>query len=149
MTKYLKYVWLGIGAILAGVIFITVIALLLQRNPPVVQEPAWDSPQTRDLAVRACYDCHSNQTQWPLYDKLPFSSWLAVADTLRGRRHLNFSEWGTSPVGGERGRGVNDVIEVIREGSMPPRLYVMLHPKANLTDQEKQQLIQGLQASLK
>ena len=30
-------------------------------NPPVVQEPQWDSPQTRELAVRACYDCHSNE----------------------------------------------------------------------------------------
>ena len=31
-------------------------------NPPVKQEPAWDSPQTRKLAVAACYDCHSNET---------------------------------------------------------------------------------------
>ena len=54
-----------------------VIALLLliqlvpygrnHANPPVRQEPAWDSPQTRELAVRACYDCHSNQTAWPWY----------------------------------------------------------------------------------
>jgi mono/diheme cytochrome c family protein len=29
-------------------------------NPPVVQEPNWDSPQTRELAQRACFDCHSN-----------------------------------------------------------------------------------------
>jgi hypothetical protein len=32
-------------------------------DPPVVQEPNWDSPQTRQLAVRACFDCHSNQTE--------------------------------------------------------------------------------------
>ena len=31
-------------------------------NPLVRREPTWDSPQTRQLAVRACYDCHSNQT---------------------------------------------------------------------------------------
>ena len=31
-------------------------------NPPVVQEPAWNSPHTRELAVRACFDCHSNET---------------------------------------------------------------------------------------
>lgn len=33
-----------------------------RTNPPVRREPAWDSPQTRALAVRACYDCHSNET---------------------------------------------------------------------------------------
>ena len=31
-------------------------------NPPVTQEPAWDRPETRMLAVRACFDCHSNET---------------------------------------------------------------------------------------
>jgi hypothetical protein len=36
-------------------------------NPPVQSEPKWDSPQTRALAVRACYDCHSNETTWPWY----------------------------------------------------------------------------------
>src|SRR5688572_32534242 len=32
------------------------------ENPPVRAEPAWDSPRTRELAVRACFDCHSNQS---------------------------------------------------------------------------------------
>lgn len=139
----------GIGLVLAFTILLTVGALLYENNPPVVQEPAWNSPQTRQLAQRACFDCHSNQTQWPWYDKLPVSSWLAVLDTFRGRRHLNFSEWGINPVGGERGRGVNDIIEVIQEGSMPPNLYTLMHANAKLTPAEKQQLIDGLLASLK
>ena len=32
-------------------------------NPPVIKEPAWDSPSTRVLAKRACFDCHSNETE--------------------------------------------------------------------------------------
>lgn len=35
------------------------------QNPPVVQEPTWDSPATKEMATRACYDCHSNETVWP------------------------------------------------------------------------------------
>jgi hypothetical protein len=31
-------------------------------NPPTTAEPRWDSPQTRALAKRACFDCHSNLT---------------------------------------------------------------------------------------
>jgi hypothetical protein len=139
----------GIGLVLAFTILLTVGALLYENNPPVMREPAWNSPQTRQLAQRACFDCHSNQTQWPWYDKLPVSSWLAALDTFRGRRHLNFSEWGINPVGGERGRGVNDIIEVIQEGSMPPNLYTLMHANAKLTPAEKQQLIDGLLASLK
>ncbi len=139
----------GVGLALAFIILLTVAALIYENNPPVVKEPAWDSPQTRMLAQRACFDCHSNQTQWPLYDKLPGASWLAVLDTFRGRRHLNFSEWGINPPGSERNRSVNEIVRVIQNGSMPPNLYTLMHPNAKLTPAEKQQLIDGLLASLK
>jgi hypothetical protein len=35
---------------------------LAPSNPPVLQEPRWDSPATRELAKRACFDCHSHET---------------------------------------------------------------------------------------
>ncbi len=51
--------------LLAGVVLFGLIQLVPygrdHTDPPVVQEPKWDSPQTRQLAVRACFDCHSNQ----------------------------------------------------------------------------------------
>lgn len=121
---------------------------LLQTNPPVVAEPKWDSPQTQTLAQRACYDCHSNETTWPLYSRVAPISWLVTLDAIRGRRHLNFSEWGVAR-SGEGGRRVREIGEVISEGSMPPQLYLLTHPAAQLTEAEKQQLIEGLQASLK
>jgi hypothetical protein len=139
----------GIGLALVFIILVTAGALLYEKNPPVVQEPAWDSPQTRQLAQRACFDCHSNQTRWLWYDRLPVGSWLAALDTFRGRRHLNFSEWGLNPPGSERNRGANEIVRVIQDGSMPPNLYTLMHPDANLTPAEKQQLIAGLLASLK
>jgi len=46
-------------------------------NPPVAQEPIWDSPQTRELARRACFDCHSNETMWPWYSNIAPISWIA------------------------------------------------------------------------
>ena len=145
-----------IVALVVIVVLVSIPVWLLQRNPPVVQEPPWDSPQTRALAVRACYDCHSNQTVWPWYDRIPPASWLAVFDTIRGRGHLNFSTWGvpqTGLLGGEGegggGEGRGGLAHVIQNGSMPPSNYLLLHPEARLTDAEKQQLTQGLQASLK
>ena len=45
-------------------------------NPPVVREPSWDSPRTRELAVRACFDCHSHETRWPWYSNVAPVSWL-------------------------------------------------------------------------
>jgi len=117
---------------------------LAQNNPPVLSEPAWDNSQTRALAKRACFDCHSNETVWPAYARVAPVSWLITLDTVRGRRHFNFSEWGQT-----RGEGTRQVAEVIREGSMPPAMYVMMHREANLSQSEKQQLVQRLQASLR
>ena len=138
LSSTIKWLLVLVG----GALLLTILALFLETNPPVTGEPAWDSPQTRLLAQRACFDCHSNETVWPWYDRLPVSSWLAVFDTVRGRRSLNFSEW--QPGGRSR-----EVSEVIQRGSMPPSIYTLVHPNAILTTQEKQQLIQGLQNSLK
>ncbi len=65
-------------------------------NPPVAAEPAWASAQTRALAVRACFDCHSNETTWPWYSNVAPVSWLIQRDVDEGRRRLNFSEWNTT-----------------------------------------------------
>jgi hypothetical protein len=52
-------------------------------NPPVISEPAWDSPVTRDLARQACFDCHSNKTDWPVYARVAPASWLLEHDVKR------------------------------------------------------------------
>ena len=52
-------------------------------NPVVVKEPTWDSPTTRDLAKRACFDCHSNETVWPWYTNIAPVSWLTQRDVKR------------------------------------------------------------------
>lgn len=111
-------------------------------NPPIVAEPSWNATATRVLAERACFDCHSNQTHWPWYSHVAPMSWLVQYDVDEGRRVLNFSEWnrGNSEAG--------EAAETIREGEMPPRSYVLLHPQARLTDAEREQLARGLDASL-
>lgn len=122
---------------------------LSQTNPPVLAEPAWDSPQTRALAQRACFDCHSNETKWPIYARIAPVSWLVTRDVVLGREHLNFSEWGTPGAGSEADEAAEEAAEVIQEGSMPLPIYPPLHPEAQLTAAEKQQLMEGLQKSLR
>ncbi len=111
-------------------------------NPSVVAEPIWDSPQTRALAVRACFDCHSNDTIWPWYSNIAPVSWMVQQDVNEGRQHLNFSEWG------RREQEADDISELIDNGEMPPLQFLILHPDARLTASEKQQLKQGFQATL-
>ena len=91
MKKILKLVVIIVVIGVAVLALSQLIVSPLKTNPPVVSEPKWDSPQTRTLAKRACFDCHSNETVWPWYSNVPPISWLVVSDTVRGRASLNFS----------------------------------------------------------
>lgn len=124
-----------------GVLFVLIQFIPFGRNhtnPPVQAEPQWDSPQTRALAKRACFNCHSNETHWPWYGNIAPASWLVYLDVLRGRRHLNFSEWNTHQ------GDLREAIEAIQEGKMPPFYCTLLHPKRRLSAAERQALIEGL-----
>lgn len=105
-------------------------------NPPVVKEPVWDSPSTRELAKRVCFNCHSNETTWPWYSRVAPVSWLIYNDVQEGRSRMNFSDW--RDVSGEQFK------HEIGGGSMPPFQYRLAHPEAKLTSAEKEKLIEGL-----
>lgn len=132
---------------IAGIVIIVLLILIQfvpvdRSNPPVTREVQWDSPETRALAQRACFDCHSNETVWPWYSYVaPVSLYLAhhVDD---GRRHLNFSTWDQPNEDSEH------IIKVVQDGSMPLWDYVLAHSEADLDQAEKEALIAGLQATL-
>jgi mono/diheme cytochrome c family protein len=117
-----------------------------RSNPPVQSEPNWDSPETRALAQTACFDCHSNETDWSRwYESIAPASWLVQHDVEEGREYLNFSEWNQ----GGKPREADEMWEVLAEGEMPPMQYLLLHSEAKLTQQQKDQLVAGLQATVK
>jgi len=129
--------WGGIG-IVALLLLIQLIPYGRDHTNPPGKKIAWDSPRTERLMTEACMDCHSNQTRWPWYSNVAPVSWLVQDDVDEGREELNLST--DNPEVGE-------MIEKIRDGSMPPWKYKPLHPGARLSSKEKQDLISGLQAT--
>jgi hypothetical protein len=69
----------------------------------------------------------------------PFS-WLVTRDVEQGRDELNFSTWDDDD--GE----ADDAAEAVADGSMPPRRYVLVHPDAALSEEERQVLVAALEA---
>jgi hypothetical protein len=126
-----------LGVFLAAILIQLVPYGHTYTNPPQVQEPAWDSPQTRELMRRACFDCHSNATTWPWYSRVAPVSWLVQNDVDGGRHHLNFSEWNRPQ------DNAKHVAAEAKTGDMPLWYYLPMHPAARLTDAEKQMLIEG------
>jgi hypothetical protein len=132
--------------LLGSVVFFALIQLVPygrdHRNPPVRREPAWDSPRTRELAVRACFDCHSNQVRWPWYSDVAPVSWLIQHDVDEARSELNFSEWDRPQ------EEADEAGEEVAEGEMPLWSYRLAHPEARLSDRERRELVAGLDATV-
>jgi len=129
----------GSGALLAALVTIQLVPYgRAHHNPPVTSEPAWDSPRTRELAVRACFDCHSNETKWPWYAHVAPLSWAVQFDVDVAREAANYSEWERpQPLAVYSGARTHN-------GMMPPKKYIATHPLANLTPEEREELARGL-----
>lgn len=111
------------------------------ENPPVVNEPTWDTPRTRSLFFTACRDCHSNETRWPWYASVAPASWLVYHDVQEGRSKFNVSRWGQGKQEADEAAGM------VRKGEMPPWFYLPAHPEARLSDADARDLDRGLVAT--
>jgi hypothetical protein len=133
-----------------AIAFVVVFALIQaipygrsHSNGPVTGEPKWSSPQTRELMVRACFGCHSNEVKYPSYANVAPISWAVQNHVDEGRSAINFSEFDTNS---RRGR---NTLRVIQNGFMPPSYYTRFgrHPEAKLTADEMKTLIAGLETT--
>ncbi len=133
-----------IGVLIALLILIQLIPIGRDhQNPVKIAEPDWDKPETRELAQRACFNCHSNETEWPWYSNIAPASWLVSSDVQKAREVFNFSEWKSKQAG--LAQLMKSVVETDK---MPPFRYKILHPEAQLSSIEKQTLIDGIINSL-
>ena len=81
---------------------------------------------------RACFDCHSDETRWPWYAALPFTSLLIERDVKAGRGQLNLSRWTHyNPV--DRADMLDMMCQLVSTGKMPLWPYRMMHPEARLS----------------
>jgi hypothetical protein len=94
-------------------------------------------PRVQQILQRACYDCHTNETRWPLYARLAPGSWLMARDVHNGRNHMNFSEW-VDHDDDERQTDMETCWEQVESGAMPPWFYVYpMHLGARLSADDR------------
>ena len=90
----------------------------------------------------ACNDCHSNYTTYPWYTNIqPVGFWLNH-HVEEGKEHLDFSTF-MKLSGKVQKHKLDEVVETVEEGEMPLSSYTYfgLHPKANLSEEQKATLI--------
>jgi len=104
--------------------------------------------QLRPVFERACFDCHSNQTHYPWYHRIPLvKSWIDD-DIKDARKHLDLSR--PFPFGGEMrpAKQLDEMKDEVTEGDMPPLSYRMMHWSANPSDTERQAILDWIRQSL-
>ena len=82
--------------------------------------------QARAVLIEKCADCHSSETRWPLYARVAPGSWLIDRDIIEARRQLDLSRWDEFPPE-TREQLEAKIIQAVKNGSMPPLQYLVLH----------------------
>lgn len=131
MGRILKVFFVMILIALIGIQFIDV-----ERTNPVVTADLKAPVAIKELFIKSCYDCHSNQTEWPWYSYVAPVSWLVANDVAEGRKHLNFSDWEKLP-GRKKEELKKEIWEEVRDDKMPMTIYTYTHPEAKLDFTQK------------
>lgn len=92
------------------------------------------------LLKNSCYDCHSNETQYPDYAYIAPISWMINDHIAEGRKYVNFSEWGNYNQFQKKGM-LEKSIHSVQDITMPLPSYIQKHPKANLSSDQRSELI--------
>ncbi len=126
----LKKILIVVAVIVIGIQFIPVD----RSNPPVTQEIN-APPNVMTILKTSCYDCHSNETNWPWYSYVAPVSFLIASDVHNGRKRVNFSEWDKYDEK-KREKKLGGIMEAVEEGEMPLPKYLITHPDAEMNSEK-------------
>jgi len=92
------------------------------------------------ILKNACYDCHSQQSRFPWYAYVAPVSFLVSRDVREGREHLDFSLWKDIPLK-KKLKAFDEIGEEVEAGDMPLPIYPPLHPKAKLSQEDRELIV--------
>jgi len=141
MKKALRIILIILGG---AFVIIQVIPSGMPENQPVPGVGLFDLTEvpgeTQALLRKACFDCHSQEVNFPWYSHVAPVSWLVARDINFGRENLDFSHWADL---GKRDRlkVLGEISEEVENGNMPMPIYIKMHPEADLTPEQREVII--------
>ena len=150
MSKTIK-ILLGIGLVLIAIQFIrpsrNISSQILATD---ISKTVSISDSVQTVLKKACFDCHSNNTNYPWYSNIQPVGWFLANHVSEGKRRLNFSEFGSYSQRRQLSK-LNGIANSIKDDIMPLSSYKLMHKNAQLSTNEKTLIInwtQQLMASL-
>jgi hypothetical protein len=136
-----KNIGLGIATIILLMQFFTIDKTQAEVDPAkdliAITEPSDD---VISILKTSCYNCHSDETEYPWYSNIAPVSWWIKDHIEEAKGHLNFSIWGDYSLK-KQDHKLDEVYEEVEEGEMPLPSYTWIHSEANLSSEQREELI--------
>ena len=105
------------------------------------------SKNVNNILKKSCYDCHSNNTDYPFYSFIQPIRWQIEKDIKNGKEKLNFSEFGSYSPRRQISKW-RDIVNRINDGTMPLSSYKLIHKNARLTKEDKEVLFNWIETTI-
>nr|DAK73151.1 MAG TPA: Cytochrome P460 [Bacteriophage sp.] len=109
--------------------FLSIQFIRPQITNPLVKAEIEAPAEVKSILIRACYDCHSNQTNLRWYDQVSPVYWKVASHVNTGRKHLNFSNWQNLAPADQKAM-LWEAVNQIAAGAMPIKDYELVHPSS-------------------
>ncbi|GHM99735.1 heme-binding protein [Cytophagales bacterium WSM2-2] len=132
-------------AVLAVVVIIQFIRpernISKSEGPNEIQTKYQVPPEVLSILKQSCYDCHSNNTNYPWYANVqPVGWWIQRSHVNDGKRHLNFSEYATYAEKKAKHK-FEEIADEVKSGGMPLSSYTWMHHSAVLSPEQAKTLV--------
>lgn len=132
---------IGIIIVLVGIQFVPTTRNISDTTPPEDFVLMYKPPtEVANILHQACYNCHSNNTDYPWYNKVQPVGWILANHIKKGKYKLNFSSFGTLSDRRKRSR-LKEIVEQLEKDEMPLTSYKLMHPEARLDQKQMDELI--------
>ena len=128
-----------IGAVLLAV-GVGAQTMMVDYAPPADNGRMIVGGEAGPIFEAACADCHTHDTTWPWYSKVPPVSFWISDHVQEGREHFNLSAWDAYDAR-RADHKLEEMIEMVEDGEMPLKSYTWGHAEARLTDEQRETLI--------
>jgi len=134
--------------ILIGLLVVFIIIQFIQpvRNtsgqvlPTDISKTVSVPENVHQVLQRSCYDCHSNNTNYPWYNYMQPTAWILANHIKHGKRDLNFSDFGSYSMRKQQSK-LKAIADQIKDGEMPLYSYTLIHKNARLTKEQKDLIV--------
>lgn len=133
--------------ILLSLLGLFIILQLIPQRRPANQPSEFDFftanevPEAVEKMIRtSCFDCHSQEVDYPWYSYVAPASWLVIKDVRHGRANLDFSKWNELSKR-DKLSALDEIGDEVGHGGMPMPIYTLMHGDAKLTQAERDKII--------